>query len=75
MLSAGCLAGAVAGVYGQFAIDSYLHHITGFPVTSIATVARPIEIFALVIAAVLILVSLPGWRASRVSPALGLDQS
>jgi putative ABC transport system permease protein len=74
MLSAGCLAGAIAGVYGQFVIDAYLKHITGFPVTAIATVARPIEMFALVIAAVLVLVSLPGWRASRVHPALGLSE-
>ncbi|MGH2911352.1 MAG: ABC transporter permease [Solirubrobacteraceae bacterium] len=75
MLSAGCLAGAVVGVYGQFVIDSYLKHITGFPVTSIATLARPIEMFALVMAVVLVLVSLPGWRASRVRPALGLSES
>jgi putative ABC transport system permease protein len=75
MLSAGCLAGAIVGVYGQFVIDSYLKHITGFPVASIATVARPIEMFALVIAAVLMLVSLLGWRASRVRPALGLSES
>jgi putative ABC transport system permease protein len=74
MLSAGCLAGAVAGVYGQFVIDTYLKHITGFPVTSIATATRPIEMFALVIAAVLVLVSLLGWRASRVRPALGLSE-
>lgn len=75
MLSAGCLAGAVIGVYGQFVIDSYLGHITGFPVASIATLTRPIELFALVIAAVLLLVSIPGWRASRVRPALGLSES
>jgi putative ABC transport system permease protein len=75
MLSAGCMAGAVVGVYGQFVIDSYLKHITGFPVTSIATLTRPIEMFALVMAVVLLLVSLPGWRASRVRPALGLSES
>jgi putative ABC transport system permease protein len=74
MLCAGCLTGAIAGVYGQFVIDSYLKHITGFPVASIATLARPIETFALVIAAVLVLVSLPGWRASQVRPALGLSE-
>jgi putative ABC transport system permease protein len=74
MLSAGCLAGAIAGVYGQFVIDSYLKHITGFPVAAIATVTRPIAMFALVIAAVLVLVSLLGWRASRVRPALGLSE-
>jgi ABC-type lipoprotein release transport system permease subunit len=75
MLSAGCVAGTLLGVYGQFVIDSYLKHVTGFPVASIATVARPIEMFALVMAAVLMLVSLPGWRASRVRPALGLSES
>jgi putative ABC transport system permease protein len=75
MLSAGCLAGAVVGVYGQFVIDAYLKQVTGFPVVSIAAVTRPIEMFALVIAVVLVLVSLPGWRASRVRPALGLSES
>jgi putative ABC transport system permease protein len=75
MLCAGCVAGAVVGVYGQFVIDSYLKHVTGFPVAGIATVVRPIEMFAFVIAAVLVLVSLPGWRASRVRPALGLSES
>ncbi len=75
ILSAGCLAGAVVGVCGQFVIDSYLKHVTGFPVASIATVTRPIEIFAFVVTVVLVLVSLPGWRASRVRPALGLSES
>ena len=73
MLSAGCLTGAIAGVYGQFVIDSYLKQITGFPVTGIATATRPIEIFVLVIFAVLVLVSPPGWSASRVRPAHGLN--
>ena len=75
MLCAGCLAGAVVGVYGQFVIDSYLKHVTGFPVASIAAVFRPIEMFAFVTAIVLVLVSFPGWRASRVRPALGLSES
>ncbi len=74
MLSAGCLTGAVAGVYGQVVIDSYLKHVTGFPVAGAATSARPIEIFALVIAAVLLIVSLPGWLASRVPPTLALNE-
>ena len=74
MLSAGCVSGAIAGVYGQFVIDAYLVHVTGFPVAAVATIARPVEIFVLVIAAVLVLVSIPGWRASRVRPALGLSE-
>ncbi|MGA9875640.1 MAG: FtsX-like permease family protein [Solirubrobacteraceae bacterium] len=74
MLSAGCLTGAIAGVYGQLVIDGYLKHVTGFPVASVATGQRPIEIFALVIAAVLAIVSLPGWFASRVPATLALNE-
>ena len=51
MLSAGCLTGAVAGIYGQVVIDGYLEHVTGFPVADVATGGRPIEISVLVIAA------------------------
>jgi putative ABC transport system permease protein len=74
MLSAGCLTGALAGIYGQVVIDSYLKRVTGFPVASVATGQRPIEIFALVIVVVLALVALPGWFASRVPVTLALDE-
>jgi putative ABC transport system permease protein len=74
MLAAGCLTGAVVGVYGQLVLDGYLRHVTGFPVARIATGARPFEIFALVLAAALTLVAVPGWLASRVPPALALEE-
>jgi putative ABC transport system permease protein len=74
MLSAGCLTGAIAGIYGQVVIDGYLKHVTGFPVAGVATGQRPIEIFALVILAVLLIVSLPGWFASRVPATLALNE-
>ena len=73
MLAAACLTGAVAGVYGQLIIDSYLRHVTGFPVAGIAAGWRPLEIFALVIATVLVIVSVPAWLASRVPPKLALE--
>lgn len=72
MLAAGCLTGAVVGVYGQLVLDGYLRHVTGFPVARIATGARPLEIFALVLAAAVAIVAVPGWLASRVPPALAL---
>jgi putative ABC transport system permease protein len=74
MLSAGCLSGAIAGVYGQVVIDGYLKNVTGFPVAGVATGQRPIEIFALVIVAVLLIVSLPGWFASGVPVTLALNE-
>jgi len=72
MLGAGCLAGALAGVYGQLVLDGYLKRVTGFPLARIATGARPLEIFALVLALALLIVALPGWLASRVSPSVAL---
>jgi putative ABC transport system permease protein len=74
MLGAGCVTGALAGVYGQFIIDAYLRHVTGFPVASAGASARPVEIFALVLAAALLAVAIPGWLASTVSPALALAE-
>ncbi len=74
ILGAGCLAGALGGIYGQFVIDDYLERITGFPVTRIATAARPIEMFVLVIAVVLVLMSLPGWLAARAPVTIALNE-
>jgi putative ABC transport system permease protein len=74
MLGAGCLTGALAGAYGQFVIDAYLRHVTGFPVTSASAGARPLEILALVLIAAFAAVAIPGWLASRVSPALALAE-
>jgi len=74
MLGAGCITGAIAGIYGQVVIDAYLKHITGFPVASLAASGRPLEIMALVIVAVLAIVAVPGWSAARVSPTLALNE-
>jgi putative ABC transport system permease protein len=74
MLSAGCLTGAIFGMYGQLVIDSYLKHVTGFPVAGFATGARPLEIFVAVIASVLAITAIPAWFASRVSPTFALDE-
>ena len=73
MLSAGCVTGAVAGTYGQAVIDRYLMHVTGFPVASLAASGRPLVILAVVIAIVLVIAAVPTWSASRVPPALALN--
>ena len=73
MLGAGCVTGALAGIYGQFVIDRYLRTSQRFPVASLGAEPRPLEIFALVIAVVLAIVAVPGWFASRVSPTLALQ--
>jgi putative ABC transport system permease protein len=74
VLGAGCVTGALAGIYGQFVMDAYLRHVTGFPVSSAGGAVRAIEILVLVLAAALAIVAIPGWLASRVSPALALAE-
>ncbi len=74
MLGAGCVTGALAGIYGQVVIDGYLEHVTGFPVAGIGASPRPLEILALVIMVVLAVVTVPAWLASRVSPTLALNE-
>lgn len=74
MLGAGCLTGALAGVYGEFVIDGYLRHVTGFPVAGGTIGRRPLEIFLLVVLSVLLISILPGWAASRVPPGLALEE-
>ncbi|MHB1858866.1 MAG: FtsX-like permease family protein [Solirubrobacteraceae bacterium] len=73
MLGAGCVTGALAGVYGQAVIDGYLRNATGFPVASIAAEARPLAIFALVVVIAAALAAAPILAASRVSPAIALE--
>jgi putative ABC transport system permease protein len=74
MLCAGCITGALAGVCGQLIIDSYLKHVTGFPVATLVTAGRPLEIFVLVVLVVLALAAIPGFLASRVAPTLAFGE-
>jgi putative ABC transport system permease protein len=74
LLGAGCLTGALVGLYGQVVIDGYLRNVTGFPIVTLTAGLRPLELLALVIAAVLALVAVPGFMAARVPPTLALEE-
>jgi putative ABC transport system permease protein len=73
VLGAGCVTGAVVGIYGQVVIDGYLRLVTGFPVSSTLAGWSTVEIVGLVLVAALAVVAIPGWFAARVSPQLGLQ--
>ncbi|MHB8491924.1 MAG: FtsX-like permease family protein [Solirubrobacteraceae bacterium] len=73
LLACGTIAGVVAGIYGQVVIDRYLTQTTGFPVIPLASGLRPLAVLAVVVLIVLAIVAMPAWLASRVSPALALE--
>jgi putative ABC transport system permease protein len=73
VLAAGCLTGAVVGVYGQALIDRHLSLTSGFPVAySIGW--QTVEIFLVVVAAALAAVAVPGRLAVQAPPSLGLQE-
>jgi putative ABC transport system permease protein len=74
LLSAGCVTGALAGMYGQAIIDGYLGRVTGFPIAAITPDARPLQIFALVVTIVFAAALTPIVLASRVSPNYALAE-
>ena len=73
-LGAGCLAGLLAGLYGQAIADTYLKHVTGFPLASFASAGLALETFAIVVGATLLIAALPIWLGSRVPLIVGLGE-
>jgi putative ABC transport system permease protein len=73
-LGAGCLAGALGGIYGQVILDAYLKHVTGFPVAVLASAWLPLATFALVIVAALLIAAIPAWFALRAPLTLALER-
>ena len=74
LLGAGCLTGALVGLYGQIVIDGYLRNVAGFPIVTLTAGLRPLELLVIVIAIVLALVAFPVLQAARVPPTLALEE-
>jgi putative ABC transport system permease protein len=66
LLGAGCSIGAVFGLYGQLLISHALETVTGFPITISVGALIAIASFAVVSAAALAIVAVPGYLAVRV---------
>ncbi len=69
LLGAGCLIGAVFGVYGQLVISHALATVTGFPVVIGAGTAIALGSFGVVSLAALAIVAVLGYFAIRVRPS------
>ncbi len=73
LLGAGCLTGAVFGLYGQQLADRALAHVINFPVVYSVTALPALQSLALVIATALAIIAIPGYIAASVPPALALQ--
>ena len=73
LLSVGCVSGAAFGLYGQQLLDRALANVINFPVVySVAAVAALVSL-AIVTAAALLIIAIPGYFATGVPPAVALQ--
>jgi putative ABC transport system permease protein len=68
LLGAGCSLGALFGLYGQLLLSHALASVTGFPIVFSVGGLAAFWIFALVSAAAVAILALPGYLAVRVRP-------
>jgi putative ABC transport system permease protein len=68
LLTAGCLTGAVFGLYGQLLLSHVLTTVTGFPVVFHVEELAAVSSFVLVSVVALAVVALPGYLVVRVPP-------
>jgi putative ABC transport system permease protein len=73
LLAVGCLAGAVFGLYGQQLLDRALANVINFPVVYSVAALSAVSSVAIVAAAALLIVAIPGYIAARVPPAVALQ--
>ena len=68
LLGAGCMIGAIFGVYGQLLLSHALLAVTGFPVIFSTEAVTAAVSFVIVTAAAAAVLALPGYRAAGVRP-------
>jgi putative ABC transport system permease protein len=73
LLGAGCASGAVLGLYGQQLLDRALASVVNFPVERSVAVLPAASILAAVLAAAVLMLSLPSYLTTGVSPSVALQ--
>ena len=73
LLGVGCLSGAVFGLYGQQLLDRALANVINFPVVYSFGALVAVSSLALVTAAAVAIVAIPGYIAAGVPPAVALQ--
>lgn len=73
LLGAGCLTGALFGLFGQVLLSRALSTVTGFPVVYEVAITVAMTTLIVVTAVAVATVALPGFLAARVRPGVGLQ--
>jgi putative ABC transport system permease protein len=73
LLAVGCLAGAVFGLYGQQLLDRALANVINFPVVYSVAAPSAVASLAIVTAAALAIIAIPGYVATGVPSAAALQ--
>jgi putative ABC transport system permease protein len=73
LLGVGCFSGAVFGLFGQQLLDRALNIVINYPVVSSIGVIVALSSLALVTAAAVLMVAIPGYFAARVPASLALQ--
>ncbi len=73
LLGVGCFSGAIVGLFGQQLLDRALNLVINYPVVSSVGVLVALSSLALVTAAAVLMVAIPGWFAARVPAGLALQ--
>jgi putative ABC transport system permease protein len=73
LLGVGCFSGAIFGLYGQQLLDRALANVINFPVVYSFGVLIALGSLALVTAAAVAIVAIPGYLAAGVPPAVALQ--
>jgi putative ABC transport system permease protein len=73
LLGVGCVSGAVVGLYGQQLLDRALANVINFPVVYSFGAVVALTSLALVTAAAVAIVAIPGYMAAGVPPAVALQ--
>lgn len=68
LLGVGCLTGAIFGLYGQLLLSHALASVTGFPISFGVEAFVALTTFALVSAAAIAVIAIPGYLLVRVRP-------
>jgi putative ABC transport system permease protein len=73
LLGVGCFSGAIFGLFGQQLLDRALNIVINYPVVSSVGVIVALSSLALVTAAAVLIVAIPGYFAARVPASLALQ--